>query len=541
MIVERQKKREYPVRYTSRGLVDALDATDKFPGASIVLTDLIFDQANPEVMVARPGVGSPLTSFSSFSSPGVISVQTTIGDITYGLIASSTNPGQDEPFAWNNATSAFVAVSNVTALNTPLTPASTGAWVPPTMANVGVNVIVTHPGFPGGATKFGWFDITNPAAPVWNAGDTTTNGLTATPTAVQNFGNRAYFSVANTLQYTDVLSLVRTSSTQSLTIGDTTSITALSGLPIQTTSSGVAQSLLAFKPFQIWQITGDASSLAQNFLSLTVGTSSPRSVWQAPYGTYFISVGGPYLVDQLGLVRPVVHDAQQQEPDISVPFQNAAVPSRAAGGYASGIYRICLETIIRGTDSVNDYWFDEARRRWTGPHSFSFDCASQYANYLIICSNAHPGKLYKSQVIPDLTSAYNDDGTTIMGTMQTSTFPKEGSMTQKQMVESTIELSAAGVATTYVITAQDEQQNTLNQAQIMVSSSGVLWGSNVWGDGSRWASGTNRPRVYNVPWTAPVVFQKMALQVQAAATSALAIGTFFGRYQQTGYTNAPNP
>jgi hypothetical protein len=47
--------------------------------------------------------------------------------------------------------------------------------------------------------------------------------------------------------------------------------------------------------------------------------------------------------------------------------------------------------------------------------------------------------------------------------------------------------------------------------------------------------------VYNVPWTAPVVFQKMSLQVQASATSALAIGSFYGRYQQTGYTNVPNP
>ena len=541
--IERQSKREYPVRFTPRGLVDALDATDKFPGACIVMTDLIFDQSNPELLVARPGVGSPLTSFSSFANPGVISVQTTIGDVTYGLIASTANVGKDEPFAWNNATNAFVPVTNVTNANTPLTPASTGAWTPPTMANVGVNLIVTHPGFPGGATKFGWFDITNPAAPVWNAGDTATNGLTATPSAVQNFNNRAYFSVANTLQYTDVLSLTRTASTQSLTIGDTANVTALSGLPIQTTSSGVAQALIVFKAFQVWQITGDpvGGTLAQNYLSLTIGTSAPRSVWQSPFGIYFIAVGGPYIVDQMGLVRPVIHDGNALEPDLQAPFENAVVPSRAAGAYVASIYRVSLETIIRGTDSVNDYWFDEHRRRWTGPHSFSFDCASQYGNYLIINSNAHPGKLYKSQVLPDLTSAYNDDGTTIMGTMQSSTFPKEGSMTQKQMVESTQELSAAGVATTYTVTAQDDQQNTLNQAQIMVSNAGVVWGSNVWGDGSRWASGTNRPRVYNVPWTAPVVFQKMSLQIQASATSALAVGSFYGRYQQTGYTNVPNP
>jgi hypothetical protein len=541
--LQRQGVSEHPVRFTPRGLVDALDSTDKFEGACIVLKDLVFDQSNPELMAARPGVGSPLTSFAGFNTPGVVSVQATIGNITYGMIQTTTNPGKDEPFAWDNANNVFLPISGITNANTPQTPASTGPWTPPTIANVGVNVIVTHPGFPGGATKFGWFNITNPAAPVWNGGDCTTSPLSGTPTSVSNFNNRAYFSVGNTTQFTDVLSLNRTASTQSLTIGDASAITAQSGLPIQTTSSGAVQALLVFKPFQIWQITGDSASgtLSQNYLSLTIGTSAPRTVWQVPSGVYFVAVGGPYIIDTFGIVRPVVHSAQSLEPDIQAPFENAVVPSRAAGAYTASIYRVCLETVIRGVDSVNDYWFDEHRRRWTGPHSFSFDCASQFGNYLIINSNGDPGKLFKSQVIPDLTSVYNDDGITIMTSLQSSTFPKEGSMTQKQVIESTIELSNAGAATTYTIAAQDDQQNTLSQAQIQVANSGVLWGSNVWGDGSRWNSSTNRPRVYNVPWTLPVVFQKMALLVQATATSALSIGTFFARYQQTGYTNVPNP
>lgn len=536
-------QRQYPVRFTPRGLVDALDSTDKFEGACIVLKDLVFDQSNPELMVSRPGVGTAVTSFASFITPGVVSVQQTIGNITYGMIQSGANAGKDEPFAWDNANSVFLPITGVTNANTPLTPSSTGPWTPPTISNIGIFVIVTHPGFPGGATKFGWFDLTNPAAPVWNGGDCTTNGLTGIPTSVANFNNRAYFSVGNTVQFTDVLSLTRTASTQSLTIGDSSAITGQSGMPIQTTSSGAVQALIVFKAFQIWQVTGDlvGSTLAQNFLSLTIGCSAPRTIWQVPGGVYFVAIGGPYIIDTFGLVRAVVHSGQSLEPDIQAPFENAVVPSRAAGAYTASIYRVCLETIIRGTDSVNDYWFDEHRRRWTGPHSFPFDCASQFGNYLVVCSNSDPGKLFKSQVIPDLTSVYNDDGITIMTSLQSSTFPKEGSMSEKQVVESTIELSNAGVATTYTITAQDDQQNTLSQAQIMVANSGILWGSNVWGDGSRWASATNRPRVYNVPWTSTVVFQKMALLVQATATAALSIGTFFARYQQTGYTNVPNP
>ena len=40
------REKTFPVRYTPRGLVDALDATDKFPGASTALTNLVFDQSN---------------------------------------------------------------------------------------------------------------------------------------------------------------------------------------------------------------------------------------------------------------------------------------------------------------------------------------------------------------------------------------------------------------------------------------------------------------------------------------------------------------
>lgn len=536
------RQRNFPVRFTPRGLVDAFDATDKFPGACLVLSNLIFDQANPEIMVSRPGV-TPITSFAGFVTPGVISVQVTVGNRTYGLISSGRNAGKDEPFSYNEDTGVFDVVAGITNANSPTTQPTSGAWTPPTMAVVGVNLIVTHPGFPGGASKFGVFDITVAAAPVWSATDTPTNNLSAVPTSVANFNNRAYFSVNQFLEYTDVLSLTRTSGTQVLTIGDTSSITALSGLPIQTTSSGVTQALLVFKPFQVWQITGDAvgATLSQNYLSLTVGTSSPRSLANSPTGCYFAANGGPYIVDQLGVVRPVTNSGTMEEaPDVQTPFQNAQVPSRIAGGYTGTIYRVCIDTIIRGVQSTNDYWFDEHRRRWTGPHTFSYDCASQLGKYFVLCSNAAPGILFKSQIVPDSTSIYTDNGATTTGSVNSSTFPKTGHMTEKQVVEATQELSASGSANAYAIQAVDDQGNQIDATQIIVAQAGKAWGSFVWGDGTLYSSTMNVPHVYNVPWTKPLVFKKMGLNISAPATSSLSIGTFFARYQDLGYTNIPN-
>lgn len=530
--------RVFPVRFTPRGLTDALDATDKFPGACTSLANLIFDQSNPELMVSRPGVGSGITSFAGFNTPAVVSVQVTIGTVTYGMIGTAQFAGKDEPFAYDHSTSSFLPITGVLAANCPTTQATSGPWTPPTMASVGVFIIVTHPGFPGGATKFGWFDTTIPGAPAWTAGDTATNGLPSTPVAVANFFNRAYFACGNTTPYTDVLTLTRTVGTQALTLGDSSSITALSGLPVQTTSSGIIQTLTAFKAFQVWQITGDAalSTLAQNYVSLSFGCTSPRSIALSPQGLYFASSSGPMIIDQSGLVRSVVNSSKDIEPDLHTPWENALVPSRMAGGYTGMIYRLCMETIIDGADVTNDYWFDEHRRRWNGPHSFSYDCASQLGNYFVLASNANPGKLFKGEIITSTISTYLDNAVAMSSTIASSTFPKTQDMEMNQVVESTIELSSNGSPSTYAITGLDDLGNTLNNCQVSILPSGSLWGAVVWG-GFTWNSSLNRPTTYTVPWTAPLVFNKMAIYINVTAQTSISIGTFFARYQKVSFLN----
>jgi hypothetical protein len=536
------RQKQYPMRFTPKGLCDAYDATDAFPGACVSLANLAFNEGNPEIMISRPGVPA-LVDFAAagFANPAFISVHVTIGEVVYGMVATTRNAGKDEPFAYDISAGAFIVISGVTNANTPTSPATTGPWVPPTIASIGTKLIFTHPGFPGGATKFGTLDISNPALPAWSAGDTASNGLTATPSAVANYNNRAYFAVANTLQYSDVLDPnTRTSSTQSLTLGDTTVVTALNGLPIQTTSSGVIGALIAFKGFQIWQITGDSalspSTLAENYLSLTVGTQAPRSVAQSPLGLYFASSAGPKIIDQYGVVRAVTHSAQEINPDLQVAWQNMTTPSRVSGAYSDDVYRICMDTVLQGQSVTNDYWFDENKRRWNGPHTFSYDCASQHDDAFVLSYATLPGKLFTSRTTPNLSTVYTDNGVAIMVTLKSSTFPKTGDMEMKQVVESTMELASTSTPTQYAITGMDDQSNTLNNCAVTVPAVGTLWGAGVWG-GFTWGSSLSIPTTYNVPWTLPLVFKKMAIYITSAASSALLFGTFFARYQNCGYTN----
>ena len=297
-------QKSYPIRFTPRGLSDAFDATDTFAGACRTMQNLIFDQSNPEQIAARPGVGSPMTSFVTFTTPTFVSLQENVNGVIYGMVASALTAGYDQPFAFQIGVG-FISISGVTSGNVPVSLSTTGDWIPPSLAVIGAKIVVTHAGFSGlGSNFFGVIDISNPAAPAWSAANTSTHALPSVPTFVANFNNRAYFVCKNLAYYSDVLvPTTMTNAGQSLTVGDTSPILALSGLPVQTTSAGVVAALIVFKQFQIWQITGDAAitgSLAQNFLSLNIGCMSPRTIVQTPIGTVFIGIDGAYLVSALG-------------------------------------------------------------------------------------------------------------------------------------------------------------------------------------------------------------------------------------------------
>jgi len=542
--------KNYPIRFTPKGLSDAFDATDTFPGACQTLQNLVFDQANPELISARPGVGTALTSFSGFSAPGYVSIHVTLGTLTFGMIATSRFAGHDEPFCYDNVAGAFIGVFGPTAANTPTSPATTGPWTPPTMAVIGVKIIITHPGFNGvGANFFGVIDITNPAAPTWTSANLATNPLPAVPTSVANFNNRAYYSFGNKLFYSDVLvPLTATNAGQSLTVGDNTAITAQAGLPVQTTSSGIVGALVIFKPAQIWQITGDAAiatnPLAQNYLTLNVGCISPRSIVPTSFGLAFVGIAGPFFLSPLGAVLPLNSKLSDGSPaDLQAPFQNTTSPTRIAAGFQGNIYRVCVPTTTAAGVATNDYWYDLYRRRWTGPHTFPYDCVSMVSgsasgSYFLLSSAANPGALYRglAQTQAGITPEYDDLGVPLQVVMQSSSFPKTGHMAEKQVVESTIELSSIGVGVLYNITAMNTLGNTIGTAAVTTKNIGGVWGSNVWGDGTLWASVKNTPNVYTVPWSAPVVFKKFSLNIQATAVNSLSIGTFYARYQDCGYT-----
>lgn len=189
-----------PITFRAKGLSDTRDSTNTFAGAMQALQNYIPSPDTADLWVPRPaalgltGSGSNPTRWDAFVWGGAawggfdniagaaqINALLVVGNWVYGMIASTlgTFAGLDYPFAYNLATQTFASISvpgGVASL--PTTPATSGDWTPPIMAVIGSRIVLTHPGFSGGANPFfGWLDISS-------FSDATKTGNTHTSTLI---------------------------------------------------------------------------------------------------------------------------------------------------------------------------------------------------------------------------------------------------------------------------------------------------------------------------------------------------------------------
>jgi len=516
-------------RVRARGVCDTLDGGNVAPGAMSALTNLVFDQATPFSLQCRAAATIP-SSFPGFSSPGVVSAAKVIGSRVYGMIATARNAGKDEPFCYDIPSNTFITVTGVVAGNCPTTQPTSGAWTPPTMDATGIYVVVTHPGFPGGAGNyFGWFDITNPAAPAWNAGNTTTNALPGVPTSVIQFNSRLYFAVSNQVWFTAALTLSITNASDQLVIGNSDAITTLAPLSLTTTTQGVLQAIVVFKANKIAQITGDksASTLAVNDLPGEVGTSAPRSVVPTPSGVRFMANDGLRTVRIDGFI-------DDPHPDIRMPFIYAATPSRCSAAYGDGVYRICVQNTFADNQPFQEWWLDDVRGGWTGPHTFRQDLVLQYGSTFVAFDTSHPGKMYLTDATPSATSSYVENGSGLSYVYQTAPLPDGDTVYQNSAVIVAIDMVLPVSLTGTTFVASDVYTGALSTASIFPPSTPVLWGAVNWGE-SLWYGQNYGLKMFQIPFDKTLVFQKLILRATGDCNNALRLGSFRVAYQRLGY------
>lgn len=530
-----------PVTLSPAGLSDTLDGSNAFPGAMANLQNLIPDPTTKNLWQCRPA-SIPITSFSGFTTPGFISAEIILGTKVFGMIASGRNPGHDEPFAYDLESDTFSTITGITNASTPISPLTTGDWTPPTMDLIGVNLVVTHPGFTGAAgVMFGWFDISDLNAIAWHGGNTVTTLLPVPPVAVKQFFNRAYFlvnpSTGNPGAYfTDVLLLTITDPTHIITFGDNVPLTALGALPLNSQlTGGTIQSLIVFKgAAQMWQITGDASiasnPLNVNAMNVATGTLAPNTICPTPKGLAFIAPDGLRVIGFNGTVSDPVGDAGG---GITVPFIYALSPSRMAAACSGKIFRVSVQNGYATGSPNQEYWYDIPRGCWSGPHTFPASQIKVYNNTFITVAIGVTAKLFQSDAAQNSTSTYVENGVQMALNYTTSLMPDTNQMSENAMIETTVYVAmVAGHPIT--ASAIDQNTNVLDAVTLVSAGTTTLWGGFLWG-AALWQGAQNALYPRQLSWHIPIVFRRLALMLQGVAASGFKIGQAHLRYQPLGY------
>lgn len=528
-----------PLSHSPFGCSDTLDGTNTPAGAMQELTNLIPDPTTKNVFYCRPAAALE-TSFAGFTNPGFISALKVLGSTAYGMVASTTNPGKDEPFVYDIAAGAFIAITGVTGANTPDSPSTSGEWAPPVLAKIGVYMIVTHPGFPGGAGNyFGWLDLTNPAAPVWNAGNTTVNLLPAAPVGVAEFNGRAYYAVPGAASAAVVLSdplapLTVTNAAQVLTLGNNLPPTALAGLPLKTQLGGVVQSLIVFQgASNLYQITGDpvTMDLALNSLNIATGTLAPNTICTTPYGLAFVSPQGLRVIDFNASVSDPIGTAGE---GITVPFIYSEVPSRMCAAFNNDVMRITTKNGAAIGSPWQEWWFHSARKCWTGPHTSAADLIQPYMNSFVTELKGVVAKLFISDSVQNSASVFTENGVAMTWAWETSLLPETGSMNENAMLETLLRMQYVTGMGAILVSALNEDGAIINAVSITPVGSPTVWGAFIWGSAVwRGAAFNFVPR--QIPWTIPVVFMCLAILATGNSVANFRIGNLWMRYESLGY------
>ena len=536
-----------PYRHSPVGVCDSLDGTETFPGAMTALQNLVPDPTTRNLWVPRPAA-LVSTVFPGFTTPGFISAQIVVGTFVYGMIASGRNAGHDEPFCYNLATNALVTISGVTSANTPVSPAATGAWTPPTMAVIGTKVTVTHPGFDGTSHFVGWIDTSNPATPAWSAGNTSGTALPAVPTWVAQFNGRAWYGVNPSNGQpaaiaTDELDpTTRTNGTYVLTFGDNVPLTAGGGLALNNLLGGIVGSLIVFKGVSnMYQVTGDfastSSPIAVNSLNVATGTYAPNSICPTPQGMAFMSPQGLRIVGFNAVVGdPIGGPAGGPDSPAGVvlPFIDAVVPSRLAAACNSKVLRISTQNGAAFGSPNQEYWFDLTRKIWSGPHTFPASLISVYGATFVTSPVGVPRSLWTSDVTPGLNASYTENGVALKWTYQPTLLPVRKDMNQCVMNATTLYMGFAAGAGPVSVVVQDENALPLGSVTLLPGGGATIWGEFVWGQ-ALWGGQSNALAARQLNWSAPIEFDRMTLVATGQSATGVRLGDCYFRYQPLGY------
>ena len=391
-----------------------------------------------------------------------------------------------------------------------------------------------------GAIVITWTATSN--ALTWSAQNTTTNPLPSPPVWITAFNNRAYFfcNPAPPTQPAALCSdavgvgngpLGRSAAVEGviLTFNDMVPIVGAGVLTLLNVATGtLQQGLFVFKQAgqgttNIFQITGDngTDNLALQSLNTSISTNAPNTIISTARGLWFMAPDGLRLINQAGVLEPPLGFGGT---GMTTPFIYSSVPSRMAGTINGNTMR--FTTLNGKTGNQEDWCYDLVREAWYGPHTFPIGLIAGWGDTFVVAATAASGVsgIYEADLVPYPSSVYTELGLPMTCTLKSSLAPDRKEYTQLSCVRSVFyggvaAQSPSGVAgTVYTVTVSDVDSNVLGTCQITEALNATLLAP------------------FNVPWTAPLVFDRASVTISATASAAVRFGVFHLPYTETGYT-----
>lgn len=483
------------------------------------------------ILVTHPGFGGAATgyyfgwidmsAFSGTATGDTVSTNATIA----GLSINPLNVGWQPGF--------LIAAAELLpgTIIVSLTASSVTVYPPPIATTTGATLTVT-----GG----------DEGAPLWGAGNTNTNPLSAVPRWVTQFNGRAYYAVGNGVVLSDSLNPCRvTNATQALTLGDNQPVTVLAGLPLNNQYiGGVIQSVIAFKGDQeMFQITGDpaTSNLAVNEINVPTGTLAPRTVTPTPLGLAFISPVGLRILGLDGTVSEVIGNEGE---GVARPFQSAIWPTRMCACFNQNVLRVSVKSSEEPSDVIREWWFDFKLKAWSGPHSIQPSTIQPYQalsdhGFVLFVDNVRR-RLWRSSCIPAPDDSFVENTHQLTWEMETALLPDSGNMNMNAVVETTIAAQIpanSGIR----VRAVNEVGEDLDVVEVLGDTFDVgVWGPppsepGVWGPPAIWGSPPGVFKQRRVEWTVPLTFKQMSIRITGESMRGLVVENIYLCYQELGY------
>ena len=376
----------------------------------------------------------------------------------------------------------------------------------------------------------------SPSAPLWGAGNTNGNPLSAVPVSVAQMAGSAFYAVSNGVVISDPLLPVQvTNASQVLTFSNGLPVTALGPLPLNSLLGGIVQAIIAFQGITaMQQITGAfaTSNLSVNVLPVPTGTLAPLSIVPTTEGLAFVSPEGLRIINFAANVGPPIGDAGS---GVAFPFIYALYPSRICAAATADTLRITAQSSDLIDNPFYEYWYDFTRRVWSGPHTFPAAMIQPWANTFIMAAIASPARLWQSDAIPNGSLTFIENGQQMGFFYATSQLPDTGAMAENAVIESTIMLALPAAAQVSVGCTADD--GTILDSVIIfgISAPSTIWGQFIWGQ-ARWGTLGYAPLVQRqMNWSVPLVFKQAAFTVSGNCGPGVAIGNLYLRYQILGY------